>query len=74
MENYQLIINAHNRPGSLERILRVIRHRGGIITKMDMQVESAVFFSARFELENSKSKQQISDQLKKLVDIVTVNE
>ena len=35
MENYQLIIKAYDRSGALERILRVIRHRGGYIQSMN---------------------------------------
>ncbi|WP_392559101.1 acetolactate synthase 2 small subunit [Orbus mooreae] len=73
MENYQLMIKAYDRPGSLERILRVIRHRGGKIKTMNMQVESTQQLSVNFELVDSRVKEQLANQLIKLADIVTVN-
>lgn len=73
MENYQLMIKAYDRPGSLERILRVIRHRGGKIKTMSMQVESTQQLSVNFELVDSRVKEQLANQLIKLADIVTVN-
>lgn len=73
MENYQLMIKAHDRPGALERILRVIRHRGGQIKTMNMQVESTPHLSVTFELVGSRAKEQLANQLIKLADVVTIN-
>ncbi|RKS86977.1 acetolactate synthase small subunit [Orbus hercynius] len=74
METYQLLINAHDRPGSLERILRVIRHRGCKVVTLNMQTHDQTRLLIKVELTNVKSKQQIYDQLLKLADIVTMNE
>jgi len=74
MENYQLAITAYDRPGSLERILRVIRHRGGKILMMNMQVISAEQFMLSFKLADSKLKLQMINQLTKLADIVTISD
>ncbi|WP_392553035.1 acetolactate synthase 2 small subunit [Orbus wheelerorum] len=74
MDNYQLSLTAYDRLGSLERILRVIRHRGGKILTMNMQVISAEKFSLTFSLTNSKLKTQMVNQLAKLADIVTISD
>lgn len=73
MNNYQLAITAHDRPGSLERILRVIRHRGGKILSMNMQAESTQQISLNFELADSRAKEQMTNQLIKLADILAIN-
>ncbi|WP_192844275.1 acetolactate synthase 2 small subunit, partial [Rodentibacter caecimuris] len=38
MNNYQIELNARHRPEVLERILRVIRHRGFTVTTMQMEL------------------------------------
>lgn len=73
MENYQLSITAYDRLGSLERILRVIRHRGGKIIAMNMHVTEDGQVSLTFNLVDGKVAGQIINQLAKLADIVTIN-
>lgn len=73
MENYQLIVEAYDRPGALERILRVIRHRGGYIQSMNMQAVNNKQLVMKFELINSKAKTQLANQLLKLADIITID-
>lgn len=73
MENYQLIVKAYDRPGTLERILRVIRHRGGNIQSMNMNVAPSQQLLITFEFINSKNKTQIINQLLKLADIVAID-
>lgn len=73
MENYELIVKAYDRPGTLERILRVIRHRGGNIQSMSMNVASSQQLLITFKFINSKNKTQIINQLLKLADIVAID-
>lgn len=73
MENYQLIIKAYDRSGALERILRVIRHRGGYIQSMNMYAEQNKELLVKFDLINSKAKSQITTQLLKLADIIAID-
>ncbi|MBC9130216.1 acetolactate synthase 2 small subunit [Frischella sp. Ac48] len=73
MENYELIVKAYDRPGTLERILRVIRHRGGNIQSMNMNVASSQQLLITFKFINSKNKTQIINQLLKLADIVAID-
>lgn len=71
MENYQLVIKAYDRPGTIERILRVIRHRGGYIKSLNMSVESN-YCVLTCELVRSKTKALILNQLIKLADVISV--
>ncbi|WP_392561686.1 acetolactate synthase 2 small subunit [Orbus sturtevantii] len=74
MEHYQLAITAYDRPGSLERILRVIRHRGGKILTMNMQTISAEQLTLSFNLADRNLKSQMINQLTKLADIVAISD
>lgn len=73
MKNYQLSITAYDRLGSLERILRVIRHRGGKIITMNMHAIENGQLSLTFNLVDGKVIEQVISQLAKLADIVTIN-
>lgn len=85
METYQLLIKANYRLGVLERILRVVRHRGGYITAMTMSevddkmmkltldLSSINTSSSTHTLSNTNTKRTVVSQLSKLADIISVN-
>lgn len=72
MQEYQLTLKANKRPETLERILRVIRHRGFEVKSLKVEANNATF-----ELELTLvSQRQISllvHQLEKLFDVIEIN-
>lgn len=73
VNQYQLDIKAHNQLGTLERILRVIRHRGGRIESMDMQTDHANMMELSIKLTTEKSIEMLQSQVAKLVDVIAAN-
>ncbi|MCO6524664.1 MAG: acetolactate synthase 2 small subunit [Candidatus Schmidhempelia sp.] len=70
----QLNIIAHNHLGVLERILRVIRHRGGRIMALNMQLRESNIIHIVMVLESSRPVELIKNQLIKLVDVIEIND
>jgi acetolactate synthase II small subunit len=70
----QLTIMAHNHLGVLERILRVIRHRGGRITAINMQLRESNIININMVLESQRSIELIKNQLAKLVDVIRIDD
>ncbi|QIA77383.1 acetolactate synthase 2 small subunit [Rodentibacter caecimuris] len=71
MNNYQIELNARHRPEVLERILRVIRHRGFTVTTMQMElIEDKV--RLKITVKSDRTLNLLVNQLVKLPDVVTI--
>lgn len=74
MNNFNFIIKAHYRLGVLERILRVVRHRGGYIKAMDMQENSDKTLNLNLALTSDRPAALLYAQLNKLLDIISIEQ
>ncbi|MGQ0287255.1 acetolactate synthase 2 small subunit [Pasteurellaceae bacterium 22721_9_1] len=71
MNNTELTIVANHRPEVLERILRVVRHRGFTITNLSMKlVEDKVWCD--LVVASKRDVSLLVNQLAKLYDVVDV--
>ncbi|MCX8600650.1 MULTISPECIES: acetolactate synthase 2 small subunit [unclassified Gilliamella] len=69
---YQVTIKAYDKLGSLERILRVVRHRGGHIEKMQMQTVENEQLILSLLLTTERSLSTLQNQVAKLADVIAV--
>lgn len=69
---HQFTIIAHDKLGSLERILRVVRHRGGHIEQMQMQSIDNRLFSLILTLTTARTLSSLQNQIIKLEDVIKV--
>ena len=68
---HQIELIAQHRPEVLERILRVIRHRGFTVTQMDMQlVDDKV--RLKFTVKSDRTLDLLVSQLEKIYDVVEI--
>ena len=68
---HQIELTAQHRPEVLERILRVIRHRGFTVTQMDMQlIEGKV--RLKFTVKSDRTLDLLVSQLEKLPDVMEI--
>ncbi|NRD75773.1 acetolactate synthase 2 small subunit [Shewanella sp. VB17] len=67
---YTVNLLLDQRPEVLERVLRVIRHRGFNITKMNMQLEGAKHVSLAMTVESERTIELLTKQLSKLIDVI----
>ena len=66
---HQIELTAQHRPEVLERILRVIRHRGFTVTQMDMQlIDDKV--RLKFTVKSDRTLELLVSQLEKLPDVI----
>ena len=66
---HQIDLTAQHRPEVLERILRVVRHRGFTVTKMDMQlIDDKV--RLKFTVKSDRTLDLLVSQLEKLPDMI----
>ncbi|AOF53064.1 acetolactate synthase 2 small subunit [Rodentibacter caecimuris] len=71
MNNYQIELNARHRPEVLERILRVIRHRGFTVTTLQMElIEDKV--RLKITVKSDRSLNLLVNQLVKLPDVIDI--
>ena len=69
---HQIDLTAQHRPEVLERILRVVRHRGFTVTQMDMQlIDDKV--RLKFTVKSDRTLDLLVSQLEKLPDVVEIN-
>ena len=69
---HQIELTAQHRPEVLERILRVIRHRGFTVTQMDMQlIDDKV--RLKFTVKSDRTLDLLGRQLEKWPYVVTIN-
>ncbi|WP_085247472.1 acetolactate synthase 2 small subunit [Gilliamella mensalis] len=69
---YQLTIRAYDKLGSLERILRVIRHRGGHIKSLQMQTIENNALTMTLILTTERPLSTLKNQVAKLEDVIAV--
>ena len=68
---HQIELTAQHRPEVLERILRVIRHRGFTMTQMDMQlIDDKV--RLKFTVKSDRTLDLLVSQLEKLPDVIEI--
>ncbi len=68
---HQIELTAQHRPEVLERILRVIRHRGFTMTQMDMQlIDDKV--RLKFTVKSDRTLDLLVSQLEKIYDVVEI--
>ena len=68
---HQIDLTAQHRPEVLERILRVVRHRGFTVTQMDMQlVDDKV--RLKFTVKSDRTLELLVSQLEKLPDVIEI--
>jgi len=68
---HQIELTAQHRPEVLERILRVVRHRGFTVTQMDMQlIEDKV--RLKFTVKSDRTLDLLVSQLEKLPDVIEI--
>ncbi|TPE11736.1 acetolactate synthase 2 small subunit [Pantoea vagans] len=73
MNQHQLSIEARFRPEILERILRVVRHRGFQVRSMNMaSVANAENINIEMTVASQRSVDLLSSQLSKLIDVACV--
>ena len=68
---HQIDLTAQHRPEVLERILRVIRHRGFTVTQMDMHlIDDKV--RLKFTVKSDRTLDLLVSQLEKIYDVVEI--
>ena len=68
---HQIDLTAQHRPEVLERILRVVRHRGFTVTQMDMQlIDDKV--RLKFTVKSDRTLDLLMSQLEKLPDVIEI--
>ena len=68
---HQIELTAQHRPEVLERILRVIRHRGFTVTQMNMQlIDDKV--RLKFTVKSDRTLDLLVSQLEKLPDVLGI--
>ena len=68
---HQIELTAQHRPEVLERILRVIRHRGFTVTQMDMQlIDDKV--RLKFTVKSDRTLDLLVSLLEKIYDVVEI--
>lgn len=66
--NHNLEVTMAQRPEVVERVLRVVRHRGFTLTNMNMRlVDESVYLS--LSVSSERGIELLSNQLTKLVDV-----
>ena len=68
---HQIDLTAQHRPEVLERILRVIRHRGFTVTQMDMQLINDKV-RLKFTVKSDRTLDLLVSQLEKLPDVIEI--
>lgn len=74
MMQHTLAIQAHARPEVLERILRVVRHRGFTVCVMNMHTDQHNTDAVHIQLTVASLRpvELLSSQLAKLIDVSSV--
>ena len=68
---HQIELTAQHRPEVLERILRVIRHRGFTVTQMDMQLINDKV-RLKFTVKSDRTLDLLVSQFEKLPDVIEI--
>ncbi|QGM81198.1 acetolactate synthase 2 small subunit [Otariodibacter oris] len=73
MKTYQLAIQANKRPETLERLLRVMRHRGFEISELQSKTTENVI-ALDVKVKSQRDIALLTHQLVKLPDVMEVRE
>lgn len=69
-----MFLTVRNNEGALERLLRVTRHRGFAVQALQVQNSQAKdIYDITLRLSGERTTENLSRQLEKLVDVLTVN-
>ncbi|MDO5054361.1 acetolactate synthase 2 small subunit [Pasteurella oralis] len=72
MQTYQFTLKANQRPETLERILRVIRHRGFYVVALQVQTENNIAH-CDFTVKSERTLSLLVNQLSKMYDVSAIN-
>ncbi|WP_373778124.1 acetolactate synthase 2 small subunit [Glaesserella sp.] len=72
MQHYHLTIKANKRPETLERLLRVIRHRGFELLTLNSQVQGNEI-QLTLTVQSARAIELLKHQLVKLPDVIELN-
>mgnify|MGYP003599805546 CR=1 FL=1 len=72
MKEYQLTLQAQWRPEVLERILRVVRHRGFRLVQLEMN-SSETQIELAFKVAGERPIENLVSQLDKLFDVQQID-
>ncbi|MGY4676637.1 acetolactate synthase 2 small subunit [Pasteurella sp. P03HT] len=72
MQTYQFRLEANQRPETLERILRVIRHRGFYVVAMQVQTKQNNLY-CDMTVQSEREFSLLINQLSKMYDVLTIN-
>ncbi|WP_394205727.1 acetolactate synthase 2 small subunit [Shewanella waksmanii] len=67
--NYTLALTLQSQPEVLERVLRVVRHRGFTLTRLDMHCSDAGETSVNMQVKSARAVELLTHQLSKLIDV-----
>lgn len=73
MNSYQISVQAEWRPETLERILRVVRHRGFVVTALTSQLQDQQL-TLQLSLRSERELALLTNQLVKLYGVIEVKE
>ena len=71
MQRYDLTLKAEKRPETLERILRVVRHRGFEVVTLNAQ-NNGNQFEITLSVQSKRAIELLTHQLSKLIDVACV--
>lgn len=71
MQQYDLTVEANARPETLERLLRVIRHRGFDVLDLNAQ-KSNQTLTLTLKLQSMRPLSLLTTQLEKLFDVTKI--
>ncbi|ACA31140.1 acetolactate synthase 2 small subunit [Histophilus somni] len=72
MKTYDLTIQANKRPETLERLLRVVRHRGFEVIILHSESKGNVI-DLRLTVQSERAIELLIHQLVKLPDVITLS-
>ncbi|MDO9949211.1 acetolactate synthase 2 small subunit [Glaesserella parasuis] len=72
MQQYQFVIKANKRPETLERLLRVIRHRGFEVLSFNAENNGSEI-TLNITVQSERAVELLFNQLVKLPDVVTIS-
>ncbi len=72
MQQYQFVIKANKRPETLERLLRVIRHRGFEVLSLNAENNGSEI-TLNVTVQSERAVELLFNQLVKLPDVITLS-
>jgi acetolactate synthase II small subunit len=70
MIHYSVAINVQQQPEVLERVLRVVRHRGFKVTSLQMQLNENNTTSIDMSVQSDRAIALLTNQIIKLIDVL----